>query len=115
MNANEDVTVATVNPAIGDKLMADLRMLVADMEQLLKITASQTGERVARVRAKAEESLNVARARVVDLQDAALAKSRAAGRATDAYVHANPWQAVAIGAVAGLVFALILGRGADRD
>jgi ElaB/YqjD/DUF883 family membrane-anchored ribosome-binding protein len=115
MNANEDVTVATVDPVIADKLMADLRMLVADMEQLLKITASQTGERVARVRAKAEESLNIARARVADLQEAALAKSQAVARATDAYVHTNPWQAVAVGAVAGLVLALILGRGADRD
>ena len=115
MNADEGVTVAQVDPVTADKLMADLTVLVADVEQLLKITASQTGERVARVRAKAEESLNVARARVAELQEVALIRSRAAGRATDAYVHANPWQAVAIGAVAGLVLALMLGRGTDRD
>ena len=44
-----------------------------------------------------------------------MAKTRVAGRATDAYVHANPWQALAIGAFAGLVFGLMLGRSADAE
>jgi len=115
MNANEAVTATQVDPVTVDKLKADLRVLAADMEQLLKVTASQTGERVAQVRAKAEESLKVARARAAELQDVALAKSRAAGLATDAYVHDNPWQAVAIGAFAGLMLGLMLTRGAGRD
>ena len=115
MNANESVTVAQGDPVTVDKLMADFRVLAADMEQLLKITANQTGERVAQVRAKAEESLKVARARVADMQDVALAKTREAGRATDAYVRANPWQVLAIGAFAGLVFGLMLNRGGDSD
>ncbi len=90
-------------------------MLAADMEQLLKATASQTGERVAQVRAKAEQSLQAAKVRVAELQQVAMAKTRVAGRATDAYVHANPWQALAIGAFAGLVFGLMLGRSADAE
>jgi ElaB/YqjD/DUF883 family membrane-anchored ribosome-binding protein len=98
-----------------DKLMADLKVLATDTEELLKATASQTGQQVAQVRAKAEESLKAAKARVAELQDAALAKTRAAGRATDDYVRANPWQAIGICAVAGFVLGALLARGGASD
>ena len=39
-----------------DKLMVDVRTVVADAEDLLKATAGQTGEGIAKVRARAEES-----------------------------------------------------------
>ncbi len=115
MNAEERVTDVEGDRVTVDKLKADLRVLAADMEQLLKATATQTGQQVARARAKAEESLQAAKARLAVLQGVALAKTRAAGRATDDYVHANPWQAMAIGAVAGFVLGLLLGRGGDSD
>jgi ElaB/YqjD/DUF883 family membrane-anchored ribosome-binding protein len=103
------------DPVTIEKLKTDLRVLAADMEQLLKATASQTGQQVAQVRARAEDSLKLAMARVAELQDVALTKSRAAGRATDEYVRANPWQVLAIGAFAGLVLGLMLTRGRDSD
>lgn len=97
------------------KLMADLGVLATDMEQVLKATASQTGQHVAQVRAKAEESLKAAKARLADLQGVALAKTRAAGRATDDYVRTNPWQVMAICAVAGLVLGILLARDGNSD
>ena len=115
MNAREWLTNAEGDQVTTDKLMADLRVLASDMEQLLKATATETGLHVTQVRAKAEESLKAVKARVADLQGAAVAKTRAAGRATDDYVHANPWQGMAIGAVAGLVLGLVLAHGAASD
>ncbi len=115
MRARESVTDAEGDRVTTDKVMADLRVLAADMEQLLKATASQTGQHVAQVRAKAEESLKAAKARAADLQTVALAKSRAAGRAADEYVRANPWQVMAICAVAGLVLGVLLARGGNSD
>jgi ElaB/YqjD/DUF883 family membrane-anchored ribosome-binding protein len=115
MNANEMAAVAPGDSITTDKLMADLKILASDMEQLLKVTASQTGERVALVRAKAEASLRAAKIRVADLQQVAMARTRVAGQATDAYVRANPWQALAIGAFAGLVFGLMLGARSDAE
>jgi ElaB/YqjD/DUF883 family membrane-anchored ribosome-binding protein len=115
MNTGEWVMDTEGDPVTIEKLKTDLRVLAADMEQLLKATASQTGQQVAQVRARAEASLNVAMARLADLQEVALAKTRAAGRATDDYVRANPWQVLAIGAFAGLVIGLMLARGRDSD
>jgi ElaB/YqjD/DUF883 family membrane-anchored ribosome-binding protein len=115
MNANEMAAGVPNDAVTTDKLLADIRMLAADLEQLLKVTASQTGERVAQVRAKAEQSLQMAKVRAAELQQVAMEKTRVAGRATDAYVRANPWQVVAIGAFAGLVFGLMLGRSSDAE
>ncbi len=116
MNAGERVTAVEAGERVtSEKLAADLRMLSADMEQLLRASASPTARYVARVRANAEESLKAAKDRVTVLQDVALAKTRAAGRATDDYAHANPWQAMAIGAIAGFVLSLLLVRGRDSD
>ena len=99
----------------ADKLMADLKVLAADVAQLRRASASQTVQRIAQVRAKAEESLKAARVRVAELQDVALAKTRAASQATDDYVRANPWQVVAISAFAGLVLGLLLSGSRDSD
>jgi ElaB/YqjD/DUF883 family membrane-anchored ribosome-binding protein len=101
----------------ADKLRDDVRTLAADMEQLLKATANHTGQQVAQVRAKAEESLKAARVRIAEAQESALARTRAASKAADEYVRDNPWQALAIVATAALAvgFLLAVARGSDSD
>ena len=62
-----------------EKLMTDLRQVVANAEELLRATAGQAGDGAAEVRSKVEASLARARDGLADVQDAALAKARAAG------------------------------------
>jgi len=92
------------------ELMEDLRAIVAGEEELLKATADQIGERIAAARGKAEESLKAAKARLDEQEDAVMAKTRAAARATKDYMRANPWKAVGIAAVAGFVLCLLATR-----
>ncbi len=93
-----------------EQLMADFRVVVNDAEALLKATANQTGDKLAAARAKVEESLEVARARLAEAQSAVVAKTKAAAKATDAYVHENPWNAVGIAAAVGLLVGILIGR-----
>jgi ElaB/YqjD/DUF883 family membrane-anchored ribosome-binding protein len=93
-----------------EQLIADFKVVVADAEALLKATAGQGGEKLAEVRAKAEESLKVVKARMAEAQAALLAKTKEAAKATDTYVHENPWKAVGIAAGVGLVIGLLIGR-----
>lgn len=93
-----------------EQLIADFKVVVNDAEALLKATANQSGEKLAAARAKVEDSLRVARARLAEAQTAIVAKTKAAAKATDAYVHENPWKAVGIAATIGLVVGLLLGR-----
>jgi len=103
------VTSATVDIS-KEKLMDDLRVVVADAEELLKATANQTGERIAAARAKAGESLQAAKERLGSAQVAVVEKTKAAATATDNYVHVHPWQAVGIAAAVGLLLGAIISR-----
>ncbi|NTV96400.1 MAG: DUF883 domain-containing protein [Thiobacillus sp.] len=94
----------------SEQLIADFKVVVADAEALLKATAGQGGEKLSEIRAKAEESLRVAKARMADAQEALIAKTKEAAKATDAYVHENPWKAIGIAAGVGLVVGLLIGR-----
>jgi ElaB/YqjD/DUF883 family membrane-anchored ribosome-binding protein len=82
-----------------DKLMDDLKAVVGDAEDLLKATAGQGGEQIARIRARAEESVRHARERMKD-----------AGLQIDEEVRAHPWTAVGVAAGLGLVLGILLGR-----
>ena len=93
-----------------DKLMSDLRVVVADAEELLRMTADQAGENAADVRSRVQARMNQAKADLVHLQDAAVAKAKAAGHATDEFVHENPWKSIGIAAGVGLVVGLLIGR-----
>jgi ElaB/YqjD/DUF883 family membrane-anchored ribosome-binding protein len=93
-----------------EQLITDFKVVVADAEALLKATANQGGEKLAEVRAKAEESLRVAKDKMAEAQAALLVKTRAAAKATDVYVHENPWRAVGAAAGVGLVIGLLIGR-----
>lgn len=95
---------------LSDQVIADFKVVVTDAEALLKATANQGGEKLAEVRAKAEESLRVVKARMASAQDALLAKTREAAKATDTYVHENPWKAVGVAAGVGLVVGLLIAR-----
>jgi ElaB/YqjD/DUF883 family membrane-anchored ribosome-binding protein len=92
------------------KLMEDLRTVFVDVEELLKATASQTGERITAARAKAEESLKVAKAQLAEVQSAVAAQTKAAAKAADDYVRANPWQAVGISAAVGVFVGMLITR-----
>lgn len=93
-----------------EQLIDDFKVVVADAEALLKATANQGGEKLAEVRTKAEESLRVVKARMAEAEAALLAKTKEAVKATDAYVHENPWEAVGVAAAVGLVIGLLIGR-----
>jgi len=92
------------------KLMDDLSAVVADAEELLKATASQTGDRIMAVRARAEESVRVAKDRIADVQDQLMDQARATAREADVYVHENPWKAAGVAAAVGLLIGAIISR-----
>ena len=93
-----------------EKLVTDLRVVIADAEELLRATASMAGEKIAEIRVKAEENLRSAKSHLAVAEAAVLERTKAAARATDDYVRANPWRAVGIAAGAGLVIGLLVGR-----
>ena len=93
-----------------DKLVADMKVVISDAEELLKATASAAGDRVSAARTRMEDSLRTARVKLAEAQEVVVDKAKAAARATDDYVHANPWRSVGIAAGAGLVIGMLISR-----
>ena len=91
-----------------DKLVGDLKNLVADAEELLKATASQAGEKVAEARLKIEQSLIEGKKALADAEKTLRQKSKEAADLADDYVRDNPWSAVGIAAGVGLVLGLLI-------
>ena len=92
------------------KFVADMRVVVADAEEILRATAGVAGEKMADLRERVGERLRDAKLRIADAEAALLDKTKAAARATDDYVNENPWQAVGIAAGVGLLLGIIIGR-----
>lgn len=98
------------NIAPQEKLVADMKAVISDAEEVLKATADQTGEKIASLRSRIQERLHAARVRLAEAEAALVEKTKAAARATDQYVHDNPWKAVGIAAGIGFLVGFILGR-----
>jgi ElaB/YqjD/DUF883 family membrane-anchored ribosome-binding protein len=93
-----------------DKLMADMKLVMADAEALLAATAGDASGTVAELRSRVQATLSQAKSGLIEAQAAVVDKAKAAAKATDGYVHENPWKSVGIAAGAGLVLGLLIGR-----
>jgi ElaB/YqjD/DUF883 family membrane-anchored ribosome-binding protein len=93
-----------------ENLVRDLRAVILDSEELLKATASQTGERIERVRAKAEESLRSARQRLQIAGDNVNARVQDAAADLDHQVRSSPWATAGVAAGIGLLLGILVSR-----
>lgn len=110
MNTKKISVDTDASDVTKEQLIHDFKVVVADAEALLKATAGQGGEAVTAVRAKVEESLATAKAKMADAQAALMVRTKAAAKATDEYVHVHPWQAIGVAASVGVVIGLLIGR-----
>ncbi|MFZ2388878.1 MAG: DUF883 family protein, partial [Polaromonas sp.] len=109
----ERFIMSTASQALLDsqeKLVSAIRSEITDAEEMLSATADQAGEKIARLRSRIESRLRDAKYRLADAEAALVAKTKAAARATDAYVHESPWTSIGIAAGVGLLVGLVLGR-----
>ncbi len=97
-----------------DKVVDDFNAVIADTEQLLKSVGSAGNERTGAMRDSIEKNVKAAKQRLVELQEGASERARAAARAADDYVSDNPWRslgvAVGVGVVAGIFIGLMIER-----
>ncbi|HEX6998817.1 MAG TPA: DUF883 family protein [Gammaproteobacteria bacterium] len=93
-----------------EQLIEDLSTVIRDAEDLLRATASQTGDKIEEARARAERSVREARERLAGLEEEALRRAEALAEDADRYVRANPWRAVGIAAGVALLLGLLLNR-----
>jgi ElaB/YqjD/DUF883 family membrane-anchored ribosome-binding protein len=106
-NGHSDTATSADPPSHASREIHDF---LADVEDLIKATSSLTGEELARARAKLNQRVAAARESVEQISEKVTDQVRSTARTTDSYVRENPWQAVGIGAVLGLLLGLALTR-----
>jgi ElaB/YqjD/DUF883 family membrane-anchored ribosome-binding protein len=94
-----------------ERLIGDLKSLIADAEELLRATKSQAGDAVAAARQKIEQSLIEGKKALSDAEQVMIQRSKEAADIADDYVRENPWSAIGIAAGVGLLLGLMLRRG----
>lgn len=102
--------MASETEVAKERLIKDFKTVISDTEELLKATASQTGERVAAARTRMQETLETSRERLEELQGDLSARAKAAAQATDQLMHDNPWRAAGIAAAVGFLLGLLVHR-----
>lgn len=93
-----------------EQLVSDIKSVISEAEDILGATADQAGEKIANLRVRIQSRLHDAKLRLIEAEEVLLAKTKAAARATDDYVHESPWTAIGIAAGAGLLIGLLIGR-----
>ncbi len=102
--------MSTITTTQKEKLMSDLQVVIGDAEALLRMTSDEIGEGASDLRGRIMDRMNQAKIELAHLQQAAVARVKEAGHATDEFVHENPWKSIGIAAGAGLVIGLLIGR-----
>jgi ElaB/YqjD/DUF883 family membrane-anchored ribosome-binding protein len=98
------------NPANRDKLVQDMKVVIADAEDLLRATANQAGEKISVARERIEDSLHQAKVKLAEAEAMVSERAKEAARYTDEYVHENPWRAIGVAAGIGLLLGLLISR-----
>lgn len=93
-----------------EELITDVKSGLSNVEELLREAASSTGERANELRASAMAALRNTRESLVDLQDSVFERGKAAARATDDYVHDNPWRSLGMAVAVGFVIGLLINK-----
>ena len=112
MNAENQAVRSAASQLNGqkDKLVADIKTVVADAESLLKQAGSTGAEGYAAVRSELEDRLADTVVRLQEVQEELKFRARYAARAADEYVHENPWKSIGAVAAAGVLVGLLLSR-----
>lgn len=97
-----------------ETLTMDLKAIVSDADKLLRDMASLTSEEVAAARKGIEGKLAEARMRIDDARIVVTRNACSAADATNAYLAENPWKAVGVASLVGVVAALLVFRRPGR-
>jgi ElaB/YqjD/DUF883 family membrane-anchored ribosome-binding protein len=90
-----------------ESVTGELNRIVTQAEELLKTLGEEGGAAAEAVRQRVVRTVNVAKLKLADAGARVRGASTDAAKATDRYVHDNPWRAIAYGAAAGAAIAIL--------
>lgn len=96
--------------ASEEQFIESVKESLDDAEKRLREAADATGDKAAELREDAMRSLKRTREALYQVQDDLIDRGRKAARVTDDYVHDNPWQAIGMAGLAGVLIGALICR-----
>lgn len=93
-----------------ERVMADLKSLVRDSEDLLKATAGDVSEKAKEARLRVTAALERARATCENVQEQTLAKAKAAAKQADTVIRQHPYESIGVAFGIGLLIGVLVTR-----
>lgn len=90
----------------NQRLVADIKLVARDAEELLRATAGEAGEKIKEVRQRLSNALESARAGCENLQDQTAESLKAA----DETIRDHPYESIGIAFGVGVILGLLVGR-----
>jgi ElaB/YqjD/DUF883 family membrane-anchored ribosome-binding protein len=94
----------------GQKIVEDLRVLLKDSEEMLRLAANVPGEGVGALRDKLGTHVETLQSALGDAQQNAQRRYRAATVNTERYVRHNPWRSIGIAVGVGFLLGVLTAR-----
>ena len=92
------------------RVMADLKSLVRDSEDLLKATAGDVSEKAKEARARISSALERAKETCEQLQEQTAASARAAAKRADEVIRTHPYESIGVAFGVGLLIGVLVTR-----
>jgi ElaB/YqjD/DUF883 family membrane-anchored ribosome-binding protein len=93
-----------------EQFVQQMKGSLDEAERMLQQAAEATGEKADELRESAMRSLRRTREHIYSTQDELMARGRRAMRVTDDYVHDNPWRAIGVAGLVGVLIGALICR-----
>ena len=93
-----------------ERVVADLKSLVRDSEDLLKATVGDLSEKAKETRARVSAALERAKATCENLQEQTVATARAAAKNADTVIRTHPYESIGVAFGVGLLIGVLVTR-----
>jgi ElaB/YqjD/DUF883 family membrane-anchored ribosome-binding protein len=93
-----------------ERVLADLRALAHDSEELLKATAGDVSDKAKEARTKLTAALARTRSTIEEMQSQAVAGAKEAARKADAVIRQHPYESLGVAFGIGLLIGVLVGR-----
>lgn len=88
----------------------EFQSFVADLENLISSTTSLTGDELSKARDKLGERVAAAKDSLQTMSSDVVSRARDTAKATDEYVHEQPWKSMGVSAGVGFLLGMLVAR-----
>ncbi len=104
---NMDLSHSTI---ARERVVADLKSLVRDSEELLKATASDVSDKAKEARTRLNGALERAKSTCNDVQTQTVERARVAAQKADTMIRTHPYESLGVSFGIGLLIGVLVSR-----